>query len=133
MDPFAVIILGGTAGLVIALLLLGRFSSGSGAEHARRKPARSVAPEVQSEIDDLDQMLAAANARRRARGKPELTEHSLRAEIAQETALAHRRGDDDAGDLELAQMLDAKNARRLSKGLSPLSLEEYKRQVEGPM
>ena len=127
------IILGGTGGLIVALLLLGRFYPGSGAEQVDWKPTRSAEVEVLNEIDDLDQMLAATNARRRARGKPELTESSLAAEIAQETALAHKRRDDYVGDLEVAQLLDAKNARRLKQGLPPLSLEDYKRQIAGPL
>ena len=133
MDPFVVIMVGGTGGLVVALLLLGRFYPGSGAEQVDWTPTRSVEMEIQNEIDDLDQMLAATNARRRARGKPELTEDSLSAEIARETSLAHKRRDDYVGDLEVAQMLDAKNARRLKKGLAPLSLEDYKRQISGPL
>ncbi|MCW3011330.1 MAG: hypothetical protein JWO90_1734 [Solirubrobacterales bacterium] len=133
MDPFAVIILGGVGGLVIALLLIGRFYPGSGAESVDWKPTRSAEVEVQNEIDDLDQMLRATNARRRARGKPELTEDSIAAELSKETALAHKRRDDDVGDLEIAQMLDAKNARRRKKGQPPLSLEEYKRSIGGPL
>jgi hypothetical protein len=88
MDPFAVIILGGTGGLVIALLLLGRLHPGSGAG-----PVDSPAAELElpDEIEDLGELLAATNARRRAHGKPDLTERSLSAEIAQETALANRR------------------------------------------
>lgn len=131
MDPFVVIILGGTGGLVIALLLIGRFYPGSGAEQVDWRPTRSAELEVQNEIDDLDQMLAATNARRRARGKPELTEDSLTAELAHETALAHKRRADYVGDLEIAQMLDAKNARRLRKGLAPITLEDYRRQLGG--
>ena len=84
-------------------------------------------------LHNLDQMLRATNARRRARGKPELTEDSIARELAKETALAHKRRDDYVGDLEVAQMLDAKNARRLRKGQPPLSLEEYKRQIGGPL
>ncbi len=133
MDPFVVIMVGGTGGLVIALLLLGRFYPGSGAEQVDWKPTRSAEQEIQNEIDDLDQMLAATNARRRARGKPELTEDSLTSELAKETALAHKRRDDYVGDLEVAQMLDAKNARRLKKGQPPLSLEDYKRQIRGSL
>lgn len=133
MDPFVVIMLGGTGGLILALLLLGRFYPGSGAEQVDWRPTRSAETEIQNEIDDLDQMLAATNARRRARGKPELTEASLAAEIAQETALAHKRRDDYVGDLELAQLLDAKNARRLRRGLPALSLEDYRRQIGGPL
>lgn len=131
MDPFVVIIVGGVAGLVLGLLLLGRFYPGSGAEQVDWRPTRSAEVEIQNEIDDLDQMLAATNARRRARGKPELTEDSLAHELAQETALAHKRRDDYVGDLEVAQMLDAKNARRLRKGLPPIALEDYKRQIGG--
>lgn len=133
MDPFVVIVVGGVGGLLIALLALGRFYPGSGAEQLDWTPTRSAELEAQNEIDDLDQMLAATNARRRARGKPELTEDSLSAEIARETALAHRRRDDYVGDLEVAQLLDAKNARRLRKGQPPLTLEDYKRQIGGPL
>ena len=132
MDPFAIIILGGVGGLIIALLLIGRFYPGSGAEQVDWRSTRSAELEVQNEIDDLDQMLAATNARRRARGKPELTEDSIAAELAHETALAHKRRDAYVGDLEVAQMLDAKNARRLRKGLPPVSLEDYRRQLGGP-
>ena len=133
MDPFVVIMLGGVGGLVISLLLLGRFYPGSGAEQVDWKPTRSAEQEVQNEIDDLDQMLAATNARRRARGKPELTEDSIAIEIAHETALAHKRRDDYVSDLEVAQLLDAKNARRLRKGQPPLSLEDYTRQIRGSL
>jgi hypothetical protein len=73
VDPFVVIIFGGVAGLVIALLLLGWLAPGSGAQQLDWRPTRSVAVEVQNEIDDLDQMLEAANARRRRRGERELT------------------------------------------------------------
>ena len=133
MDPFVIIMIGGTGGLVIALLLLGRFYPGSGAEQVDWRPTRSVEQEIQNEIDDLDQMLSATNARRRARGKPELTEDSIALELSKETALAHKRRDDYVGDLDIAQMLDAKNARRLRKGQPPITLEDYKRQIGGPL
>ena len=94
MDPFAAIILGGTGGLVIALLLLGRLHPGSGAEQVDEKLTPSAELAFQGEIDDLDQMLAATNARRRARGRPELTGSSLAAEIAAGTPLAHGRRDE---------------------------------------
>ena len=34
---------------------------------------------------------------------------------------------------KVAQMLDAKNARRLKKGLPPIALEDSKRQIGGPL
>jgi hypothetical protein len=84
VDPFALIMLGGVAGLVIALLLLGRFYPGSGAEQLDWRPTRSPEVDVQNEIDDLDQMREAVNRRRRARGEPELTEDDLHARVAED-------------------------------------------------
>ncbi len=129
MDPFVVIILGGTGGLVVALLLLGRLYPGSGAEQVDWQPTRSAELEVQNEIDDLDQLLAATNARRRARGKAELTEELLARELSRETALAHVRREEYVAELEVAQLLDRRNARRRSRGLPEVSLAEYKRQL----
>ena len=74
VDPFAAIMLGGVALLLVALLLLGRFYPGSGAQQLDWRPTRSPELEVQNEIDDIDQMREAVNRRRRARGEAELTE-----------------------------------------------------------
>ena len=124
------IILGGTAGGVVALYLLGRFYPGSGAEQLDWRPTRSPEMEIQNEIDDLDQMLEATNARRRARGKPELTEASLQAEINAATGENVKRRDEYLVDLEIVQMLDAKNARRRKRGLPELTLEEFKESLD---
>jgi hypothetical protein len=94
VDPFALIMLGGVAGLVIVLLLLGRFYPGSGAEQLDWRPTRSAEVEVQNEIDDLDQMREAVNRRRRARGETELTEDDLHERVAEDLREARRlRGD----------------------------------------
>jgi hypothetical protein len=129
MDPFAVIILGGLAGLVVACLLLGRFYPGNGSDVLDWKPTRSPGVEAQNEVDDLEQMLEAANRRRRSRGAPELTEASMRAMVAQEVRASHARSDKYTADQEIDQMLDLKNRRRKAKGLSPISIEDYKREL----
>ncbi len=126
MDPFTVIILGGVAGLVIALLLLGRFYPGSGAEQLDWRPTRSPEVEAQNEIDDLDQMLEAANARRRAKGRPELTEDSVRADIGKDLAENIKRRDDHLADLEIIQMVERMIERRARNVLPPLTVEEEK-------
>jgi hypothetical protein len=77
VDPFALIMLAIVGGLLVVLLLLGRFYPGSGAQQLDWRPTRSVEVEVQNEIDDIDQMLEAVNARRRARGEAELTEDEI--------------------------------------------------------
>jgi hypothetical protein len=77
VDPFALIMLGGVAALLIALLLIGRFYPGSGADQLDWRPTRAPELEAQNEIDDLDQMREAVNRKRRARGEAELTEEDL--------------------------------------------------------
>jgi hypothetical protein len=86
VDPFAAIMLGGVVLLLVALLLLGRFYPGSGAQQLDWRPTRSPELEVQNEIDDMDQMREAVNRRRRARGEAELTEEHLRERVAQDHA-----------------------------------------------
>jgi len=129
VDPFAVIMLGGVGGAFIALYLLGRFYPGSGAESLRWQPTRTPEQEIQNEIDDLDQMLEAANRRRRARGKPELTEDAIQAEVQRSVGEDVKRREEYLADLEVVQMLDIKNKRRARKGLPPLSIEEYKASI----
>src|SRR3954463_247233 len=79
-------------GLLVFLLALGRFYPGSGAQQLDWRPTRSVELEVQNDIDDLDQMREAINARRRARGEGELTEDAVRARVAEDLAERRRRG-----------------------------------------
>jgi len=82
VDPFALVMLGLVLGLLVVLLALGRFYPGSGAQQLAWRPTRSVELEVQNEIDDLDQMREAINARRRARGEDELTEADIQERVA---------------------------------------------------
>jgi hypothetical protein len=130
VDPFVVIMFGGVAGLVIALLLLGWLAPGSGAQQLDWRPTRSVAVEVQNEVDDLEQMLEAANARRRRRGEAELTEDTLRDRVAADLRETLRLREDHLAEADLAQMLAAANARRRAKGLPELSAAAYRAQVE---
>ncbi|MCW3004015.1 MAG: hypothetical protein JWQ20_3313 [Conexibacter sp.] len=131
MDPLSAIMLAIGAGFVAGLLLLGLFHPRTGPQALDWRPTRSAEQEVQDEIDDLDQMLEATNARRRRRGEPELTEASLRASIGADLAQITKRRDDDLEDLDITQMLDAKNARRRAKGLPEITAEDYRAQLEG--
>src|SRR3954454_4019801 len=73
VDPFAAIMLGGTALLIIFLMLLGAYHPRSGADVLKWRPTRSPEVEAQNEVDDVAQMIEAANERRRRLGKPEKT------------------------------------------------------------
>ena len=86
LDTFAVIMTVLVGGLLVFLIMLGLFVPGSGAKQLDWKPTRSAETEVQNEIDDLDQMLEAANERRRRRGAAELTEEHLRERVAEDHA-----------------------------------------------
>lgn len=125
------IMLGIVGGMLVSLVLLGLFHPRTGTETLDWKPTRSVEQEVQDEIDDLDQMLEAANARRRRRGAPELTEDAIRAELGADLADTIKRCEEHLAEQEVVQMLDAKNARRRAKGLPEISVEEYRATVEG--
>ena len=84
MDEFAVFVLFGVIVAGGILVALGRWYPGSGAEQVDWRPTRSPEVEAELELADIDQMLEAQNARRRATGRPELTEEDLRARVAED-------------------------------------------------
>lgn len=129
VDQFAVIMTVLVGGLLIVFILLGLFYPGSGARQLDWKPTRSVEVEVQNEIDDLDQMLQAANERRRKRGTAELTEEDLHAKVREHTREHTKRRDDYMADLEIVQMLDATNEKRRDRGEPELSLDELRAEL----
>ena len=126
-----VIMFGIVGGLLVALILLGLYHPRSGNDALQWRPTRSAEVEVQNEIDDLDQMLEAANSRRRARGEAELTEDGLRAQVGADLAESSKRRDEYLADLEIIQMVEAKNARRRAKGLPEVTVEDERRRLEG--
>ena len=129
LDPFAVIMTGLVGGLLLVLILLGLFYPGSGAKQLDWKPTRSAEVEVQNEIDDLDQMLEAANERRRRRGAEELTEEGLHAQVREDQRESLKRRDDYMAELEIAQMLDRVNERRREKGQPEQTVAELRAEL----
>jgi len=82
VDEFtAFVVLGGLV-LVGIFLAIGRWYPGSGAEQVDWRLTRSPEVEAELEIDDVDQMIEAQNARRRASGRGEITEADIRAQVA---------------------------------------------------
>ena len=125
-----VIMAGLVGGLLVALILLGLYYPGSGADQVNWKPTRSVETEVQNEMDDLAQMFEATNAKRRARGAEALTEESMHARVAEDRRIADAQREAYLGEVEITQMLEVKNERRAKKGLPPITAEEYRAQLE---
>ncbi len=95
--------------MVILLVLLARGYPGSGADLLDWKPTRDYETEIELELEDVEQMLAAQNAYRRKRGVAELTE-----------ADAHRMAAEDEAVRERARMaLDD----RLERGAAAKAIE----------
>jgi hypothetical protein len=130
VDPFVVIMVGLVGGLLVALILLGLFYPGSGADQVNWRPTRSVETEVQNEIDDFDQMLEAANAKRRARGAQELTQEHMHERVAEDRRIADEQREAYLGEVEVEQMLAVKNERRARKGLEPITAEQYRAELD---
>lgn len=116
--------------MLLFVLLLGRFYPGSGAEQVDWRPTRSPEVEAQNEVDDLDQMLAAANEKRRRRGRPELTPESVDAAVQEDRRLLAERREAYLAEQDVEQLLEARNARRRARGLPEQSLEEFRASVE---
>jgi hypothetical protein len=81
MDEFGIFIFGMLLLLFFVFLAIGKWYPGSGAEQVDWKPTRSYEDEVRLELDDVDQMIEAQNARRRRDGRPEVTEEGVRADV----------------------------------------------------
>ena|SRR5437588_9119731 len=75
-------------------LAIGKWYPGSGAEQLDWRPTRSYEDEIELESQDLDQMIEAQNERRRLRGRAEISEDQVRAEVAAEEQAQERRAAD---------------------------------------
>ncbi|HWE33338.1 MAG TPA: hypothetical protein VG410_07635 [Solirubrobacteraceae bacterium] len=132
MDPFAVVILSGIAAVVLSVYLLGRFYPGNGMEQLGLRSAREISETREAlEAEDLDQMLAAHNARRRARGESEVTVGDLELRIAHDVGEQQRRREAYLADRELDQLLEATNARRRARGLPERTREQVREEFGG--
>ena len=118
MDSFALVLLGGLIAVGLWMWLLGRYYPGSGLEQLGLKSAREITETREAlEAEDLEQMLGAHNARRRARGEAEVTAAELAQRVMRDVAEERRRREEYLADRELDQLLEATNARRRKRGL----------------
>ena len=125
MDPFAVIIFGGIAVIVVSVWLVGRFYPGSGLEEVGLRSAREIHETREAlEAEDLNQMVAARNARRRARGLPEESTSQVELRVSGDLREQERRRQAYLADRELDQLLEVTNRRRRARGLPERTREE---------
>src|SRR5579871_2277750 len=91
VDPFALVLFGGLGAIVLAVWLLGRLYPGSGLEQLGLRSARQITETREAlEAEDLEQMVAARNARRRARGEAEVSVGEVEAQVLAERAAVER-------------------------------------------
>jgi hypothetical protein len=118
--------LGLLAGGILWVILVGKFSSRRGMEDALGwKSAREVMERREAlDAEDVNSMIAARNARRRARGEREVTLEEMEYQVSlelreqrqrQERYLAERR-QQQLNERDLDGLLEATNARRRARG-----------------
>jgi hypothetical protein len=81
MDEFGVFVFGAIVVVGLIFFAIGKYYPGSGAEQVDWRPTRSPELEAELELDDVDQMLEAQNARRRASGRREITEEDVQDQV----------------------------------------------------
>ena len=86
MDTFPLIVLGGLLVIVGLLVLLARLYPGTGADLLDWQPTRSYETEIELEMQDVEQMIAAQNEYRRKRGESEITEDEFREGVVRDEA-----------------------------------------------
>ncbi|HYY23539.1 MAG TPA: hypothetical protein VE780_16825 [Thermoleophilaceae bacterium] len=84
MDQFGVFIAGALLVVFLIFYALGRWYPGSGAAQVDWRPTRSPELEAELELQDVEQMLEAQNVRRRASGRPELSEEEVRERVEED-------------------------------------------------
>jgi hypothetical protein len=129
VDPFAVAIAALLVGLVLVLIFVGRKAPGSGLEQLGWKTEREVLERREAlEIQDVEQMVAARNARRRARGEREESLQEVEMQVMGDVNEQRRRHEAYLAERDLEELLEATNARRRSKGLPERTREDVRRE-----
>jgi hypothetical protein len=125
VDPFAAVIFGAIAVIVVAVWLIGRYYPGSGLEQVGLRSAREIMETREAlEAEDLEQMLSAHNARRRARGQSDVTADELELRVAAEQRDQESRREALLAERELDELLEATNRRRRARGLPERTREQ---------
>ena len=129
MDPFAVVLVFGLVALILWVVLLGKYAPGSGLDQIGWKSARQVYETREAlDAEDLQQMLQAHNARRRARGESEVTVEELEMRVVNDLNEQRRRQEELMAERDLDELLETTNARRRAKGLPERTREDVRRE-----
>jgi hypothetical protein len=140
MDPFALAILALLVGFILLVVVAGKLAPGNGLEQIGWKTSREVIERREAlDAEDVQQMIAARNARRRARGEREVSLEEVELQVFAEISEQQRsrekqsteRRERQLDDRDLDELLEATNARRRARGLPERTREEVQREF-GP-
>jgi len=141
VDPFALAMLGLLVGLILWLILVGKATSRRGIEEALGwKSARDVIERREAlDAEDVNQMIAARNARRRARGEREVSLEEMEFKVSQELREQNERRErfvsewreQQLNERDLDELLEATNARRRARGEPERTREQVRREFGG--
>ena len=122
-------VVGLLVGLVLVLVAVGRKAPGSGVQQLGRGTTREVLERQEAlEAEDVRQLVAVRNARRRARGEPEETLDEVEMRVMADISEQRRRREAYLAERDLDQLLEATNARRRSKGLPERTRDGVRRE-----
>ena len=123
------IVLVGLVGLVIFVVALGKVNEGSSMAQFGLRSAQEITESKEAmESEDLEQMLAAHNARRRARGEHEVSVEDIEMQVMKDRNEQFRRREALMADRELDQLLEVTNAKRRARGLPERTREDVQRE-----
>jgi transcriptional regulator NrdR family protein len=140
VDPFAFVLIAGLVALIIWLAVLGRSGGRSTLEQIGMSSAREISERRAAlDAEDLEQMVAAHNRRRVARGEEEISSADLEMQLMSEINSQRKKDAETAAsarekrlaDRELDELLEATNARRRARGLPERTREEVQREFGG--
>jgi hypothetical protein len=117
--------LGLLVGLILLIVLVGKLAPGSGLDELGLKSSREILERREAlDAEDVHQMLAARNARRRARGEREVTLEEMEYKVSLEFREQRERSEryladwreQQLNERDLDGLLEATNARRRARG-----------------
>src|SRR5262249_54446486 len=132
VDAFAIVLLGAIAALVLWVWVLGKYFPGTGIQQLGLRSARQIVEDREAlEAEDLTQMIAAHNERRRRRGEPEVTVADFELKVMNDLHEQRRRREEYLADRDLDELLEATNARRRARGLPERTRAQVEREFGG--
>jgi hypothetical protein len=129
VDAFTLVILVGLVVIVLFVYALGKANENTPLNNFGLRSAQEITESKEAlEAEDLEQMLEAHNARRRARGQREMSVEDIEMQVVQSRNEMERARESVMADRELDELLEATNARRRARGLPERTREEVKRE-----